>query len=394
MSDRIETASRILDRRTRERPNARYLWCDALEVSTRVGLAHGTGEARHLQRARALVDEVHRTLGHHRPDDPRTGPLAGSAELAAQRPTAGGLRIGKPLPERSPGAATDPRTEWDRDGQYFHYLTQWMNALDVLARGTREPTYNRWAQELLEVAQAAFVVQPAGAPPRMYWKMSVDLKRPVVASMGQHDPVDGYVMARSLAATRAALSEETGGTKLVADASVFGRMLERSLLPTEDPLGIGGLLIDAARLDALGAEARAETEPLFVDLLDAAAAGVEAYAARKPTHAPAERRLAFRELGLALGLHAAEHMSARPNRAAAPRARLERLEGYFPLRDELEAFWQHPAHRRGPTWRAHEDIDEVTLAACLAPAGMIGAVPLHPGFREHRPERSDSRARL
>ncbi len=27
----------------------------------------------------------------------------------------------------------------------------------------------------------------------MYWKMSIDLKRPLIPSMGQHDPLDGYI---------------------------------------------------------------------------------------------------------------------------------------------------------------------------------------------------------
>ena len=47
----------------------------------------------------------------------------------------GGLRIGKPLPERRADEPLDERLEWDRDGQYFHYLTQWMHALDQASRG-------------------------------------------------------------------------------------------------------------------------------------------------------------------------------------------------------------------------------------------------------------------
>ncbi len=27
----------------------------------------------------------------------------------------------------------------------------------------------------------------------MYWKMSIDLTRPLVSSMGQHDPLDGFI---------------------------------------------------------------------------------------------------------------------------------------------------------------------------------------------------------
>jgi hypothetical protein len=52
-------------------------------------------------------------------------------------PTRGGLRIGKQLPERRPGEPYDPQVEWDRDGQYFHYLTKWMHALDQASSRTR-----------------------------------------------------------------------------------------------------------------------------------------------------------------------------------------------------------------------------------------------------------------
>jgi hypothetical protein len=34
------------------------------------------------------------------------------------------LRIGKQLAERRPGERFDERLEWERDGQYFHYLTR------------------------------------------------------------------------------------------------------------------------------------------------------------------------------------------------------------------------------------------------------------------------------
>src|SRR5216684_2205383 len=58
----------------------------------------------------------------------------------------GGLRIGKKLPERSAGEPFDEQLEWDRDGQYFHYLTKWMHALDQVARSTKQPRFNLWAR--------------------------------------------------------------------------------------------------------------------------------------------------------------------------------------------------------------------------------------------------------
>src|SRR5687768_7999762 len=75
-------------------PPVRYLWTDAFAVCTLLGL----GQA---ELARALVDQVHHVLGRHRPDDPRTCWLSGlDDEAGAAHPTLGGLRIGKPRPER------------------------------------------------------------------------------------------------------------------------------------------------------------------------------------------------------------------------------------------------------------------------------------------------------
>ena len=38
----------------------------------------------------------------------------------------------------------------------------------------------------------------------MYWKLSIDLSRPLVASMGQHDPLDGLVTCAAAGGDRAA----------------------------------------------------------------------------------------------------------------------------------------------------------------------------------------------
>ncbi len=71
-----------------------------------------TGEDRWREMAKDLVAEVHHVLGRHRPDDPRTGWLSGLGEAeGARHPTLGGLRIGKPLPERRPNEPYDERLE-------------------------------------------------------------------------------------------------------------------------------------------------------------------------------------------------------------------------------------------------------------------------------------------
>ncbi len=190
-----------------ERPQQRYLWTDAFAVCNFIGLSRTTGEKRYIELALHLVDRVHHTLGRYRSDDSRTGWISRLSERQGEdHPTRGGLRIGKRLLERSPDQAFDERLEWDRDGQYFHYLTKWMYALDQVTRSTGNPQFNIWARELAETAHHAFTyIPPAGGPRRMYWKMSTDLKRPLVSSMGQHDPLDGFITYVQLSATAARL---------------------------------------------------------------------------------------------------------------------------------------------------------------------------------------------
>ena len=95
------------------RPPRRYLWTDAFAVCNFLGLERATGEVRHRELALRLVDQVHHTLGRHRPDDVRRGWISGLDEHDGQaHPTRGGPRIGKELPERAPGEAFDEGLEW------------------------------------------------------------------------------------------------------------------------------------------------------------------------------------------------------------------------------------------------------------------------------------------
>ncbi|MCU0580208.1 MAG: hypothetical protein MUF69_11810, partial [Desulfobacterota bacterium] len=55
----------------------RYLWTDAFAVCNYCGLFTNTGNERYRELALRLVEQVHRTLGRHRDDDPRTGWISG-----------------------------------------------------------------------------------------------------------------------------------------------------------------------------------------------------------------------------------------------------------------------------------------------------------------------------
>ncbi len=63
-----------------------------------------------------------------------------------------------------------------------------MHALSRLSRVTGEKIYNQWAIELAQTAHVRFTyISPPDGRKRMYWKMSIDLSRPLVTAMGQHD---------------------------------------------------------------------------------------------------------------------------------------------------------------------------------------------------------------
>lgn len=370
---------------TSDRPQQRYLWTDSFAVCNFLGLARATGGEQYRRLALRLVDRVHQVLGRHRSDGPRAGWISGLSDREGENhPTKGGLRIGKRLAEREPGDPFDESLEWDRDGQYFHYLTKWMHALDLVARSTRDPRFSRWARELAAKTHAAFSYAPSGGQrSRLYWKMSIDLSRPLVSSMGHHDPLDGFVTLVQLQMTARALTASPAGPQLAEEIADLASMMEGRDWTTADPLGLGGLLMDAYRVQQLmrhGAPLKGE---LLEQLLEAALVGLSRYARQGELRQPAAARLAFRELGLAIGLQAAERMGrAVDEQQESSRAHpqmpkpLEALLRHAPLRAEVENFWLEPEHRRAPSWTEHRDINEVMLATSLVPDGCLLLPPL------------------
>ncbi|KAF7174624.1 hypothetical protein CNMCM6106_000003 [Aspergillus hiratsukae] len=96
---------------------------------------------RYLVLARRVVETVHEILGRTRDGLAR---LPGASD---DNPLGGGLRIGK-MDERGP----------DADGQYHHYLTVWMFALNRLALATGNPSYNEQAVALAKAIHPRFFV--------------------------------------------------------------------------------------------------------------------------------------------------------------------------------------------------------------------------------------------
>ena len=355
----------------------RHLWTDAFAVCNYLELYRQTGEQSFLQLALKLVDQVHQVLGRQRKDSVRSGWLSGlNEEQARQHPTRGGLRIGKRLNERLPGEAVNASLEWVQDGQYFHYLTKWMHALDCVSRDTGKYIYNHWDLELAKVAHAAFTYTPSmGGTKRMYWKMSIDLSRPLVDSMGQHDPLDGLITYQQLEATAKQFPETPSELSLKTEIEQMVAMCAGRNWATEDALGIGGLLSNAYTLaqliDIHHLHETARLEALLRDIEHS----LRAFITHKPLNLPAEYRLAFRELGLAIGLHAISRMQKRiaqhPEHfinAKQLTRLLTNLSAFHRIHELIESFWLEPGHQSAKTWQEHADINNVMLATSLVEA--------------------------
>jgi hypothetical protein len=357
----------------------RYLWTDAFAVCNFLELYSQTGEAKYLQLAVSLVDQVHNVLGRHRPEDPRKGWISGlEDEEGKKHPTKGGLRIGKSLDERKADEPPDEKLEWDRDGQYYHYLTKWMHALHQISRATQDSKFTLWALGLAKTAHAHFVYDPGSGRKRMFWKMSIDLSYPVVPSMGHHDPLDGLVTYREL---QAAAPKDLGASAeydLTPEISEMAAICAGKSWVSDDPLGIGGLLADAYRVFQLTLDGGHNHFDLLEVMLKSALPGLKSFLEQGPLNLPAHYRLPFREFGLSIGLGAVKRMAKRINSPFEKSADLARLEPtirqmtpYLPLIEEIEKFWLEPLRQKAETWIDHQDINRVMLATSLAPDGFL-----------------------
>ncbi len=358
----------------------RYLWTDAFAVCNYLELYRQTGDAEDMQLVLKLVDQVHCTLGKHHKDSKHSGWLSGlDEEQARLHPTIAGLRIGKRLNERQADEAYDDQLEWDRDGQYFHYLTKWMHALNRVSQVTGKSIYNQWALELARAAHAAFTYTPVrGGLKRMYWKMSIGLSRAQVPSMGQHDPLDGLITYQQLEATAKCFPETPVELSLKTEIEDMEVMCAGGDWATEDPLGIGGLLTDAYRLvqliDVHYLHETTRLESLLYDI----EISLQAFVSNNPLNLPAEYRLAFRELGLAISLHAIgriqktiEQHPENFTNADQLKTTLSKFTGFHRINEFIESFWLEPEHRSVDSWLEHADINNVMLATSLAPGGYL-----------------------
>jgi hypothetical protein len=334
----------------------RYLWTDAFAVCNFFELFKRTGDKLYRQCATDLIHQVHQTLGRYRSDDVRRGWISGLGEQKGQHhPTQGGLRIGKPLKERQRDEPIDEQLEWDRDGQYFHYLTKWMHALCRAAFATSDPVYIAQAGELAGAAFNGFVHKSAsGEVVGIYWKMSTDLSRPLTYTMGIHDALDGFITFREVRHASSKMPPKTQVPDLTSAIDTLSNLCRDRNWTTHDPLGIGGLLFDAMRLSRLTGDDA--DQQLLGQLTGASQKSLRSFLADRTLMHPVSRRLAFRELGLAIGLEGMSSMIGDQCKS---------------LPDKIVNAWLPVAQLPDELWQAHRDINDVTLATALVPETFL-----------------------
>ncbi len=339
-------------------PGCRYLWTDSFAVQSCFALSHEPDGEEYRAYALYLIDLVHSSLGKFRNDDPRKGWISGLSSIEGKdHPTAGGLRIGKKLSERLDGEPYKQSLEWERDGQYFHYLTRWFNSLLQAYKETGNQKYARWASELIKVGEK-FITRDKGSI-RMFWKMNTNLTRPMVGSMGGHDALEGLICTISAIDADPENRDSLGQLEhnmqiLCQDMNWF----------TTDALGIGTLLLNTTRAAELSINEKSlpasiRPEYLFADSI----AGLHAFSRQVYNELePADSRLAFRECGLSLGFRVLYGLRERYYKLDLD---FHELGRFLYLIEDIEEFWSKPSSQQSQTWLAHQDINSVTLASNL-----------------------------
>ena len=309
----------------------RYLWTDAFGVINFITLSKETNDPTYLTQAVRLSETVHNVLGRTR--DGKAW-LPGASD---ENPVGGGLRIGK---EDEGGS--------DGDGQYHHYLTLWMFALNRLSKATNDSSYNDQAIALAKAIHPCFFIDRQGPNPRMVWKISMTRDRPLVYSQGNLDPIDGLVVFRKLQAVSGnnrVLEEEISDYKRVIESK--GKHFVSS-----DTLDLGMTLWTSHWL--------ADKDPYFDDLTKQADTQVHKLLYKGYLDMPTSRRLAFREYGTCLGIGCLEDPDSK-------------IQTY---RDRIIRTWEEHRSSTPGDLRA---ISEVMRAAAIIPGafkkGFLGQEP-------------------
>ena len=343
----------------------RYLWTDAFAVCNFLGLARATGEARYT-RARAPA-------GRPGARGARTVPGRRFAHRVAERARRGGGR--GPIPRAaacasarsspSAGPANRSTSGSSGTGTASTSTTSPSGCTPSIRcrarRGSRASTSGRGSWPRRPTAPSPTDASGPGGR-RLVWKMSIDLSRPLVPSMGQHDPLDGLITCAQLQTTASMLPSDTAragprrGGRRLRDHDRGARLVDPG--PARPRRSHDGRL---SRRAADASRGLPDGE-LLDTLLAVALEGLPHYARQGDLRLPVSSRLAFRELGLAIGLRAIELVE---RDQALTRYSLARLGDRSPS-------GSIPSTRPPGSWAEHRDINEVMLATSLVPEGVPG----------------------
>jgi hypothetical protein len=191
--------------------------------------------------------------------------------------------------------------------------------------------------------------------------------------MGQHDPIDGYITYLKLKALQHGQKE-----LLEKEIDEMGKICTGRDWTTSDPLGLGGLLWDIHRLTQLVVYYKMNKIDLMEELLSDAKSGMKNYQNLSDLNRSAEYRLAFRELGLAIGLSGIRESLSLISKSPEKFDRnhkihewIDFLISYMSTGERITKFWIEEINQNASTWKAHIDINRVMLATSLVPDAFL-----------------------
>jgi hypothetical protein len=170
--------------------------------------------------------------------------------------------------------------------------------------------------------------------------MSIDLSLPLVPSTGQQDALEGLITCLELQTAK-------------------GLNVE----------GMWNLTTAIADMTAMSADGHGAQTTLSESV--ATEFSLQEFVRSSLLRRPAEHRLAFRELGLSIGLQGLPLITRLVARDSEPAAIGSRLLHVLPLAEQISSFWSKPDHRLSSMWTEHRDINTVMLATSLAPEGYL-----------------------
>ena len=287
---------------------------------------------------------------------------AGSA-VSMTRSWATPSHVGRSQDWQSPSAAAmKPSTNgWSGTGRsVFHYLTKWMH---LLSGGLRHGQL-----QICSVGRRAGTEIFPSLCPQARWRLLEDEHRSLKTARpaGLHDASDGYITL--LGETQHALAtiqDHPEGDDLTPAIETLSALCQHKDWTTWPcgPLFDGGTPLPInwrQSTDIRLLEEEARRHGLAALLL-----------ASRYLDRPTAHRLAFRELGLAIG-RARCRSSPDDQRQQLVRILLIAQDHRVPsaiwsLGEHIIGVWLPQANHQDESWRAHEDINDVMLATALIP---------------------------